>query len=84
MKLRRAVAAIGVLLVTTVLAEGTSLVTAPPGTSLMSQRHSPAGTGTSRVSATLKREEQAPPVPKLYEKIPRTTEAMFCREAVIR
>jgi hypothetical protein len=57
MTLRRAVAAIGVVVVTTVLAEGTSLVTAPAGISLVSQRRSPAGSGTSRLIATLKRED---------------------------
>jgi hypothetical protein len=40
-----------VLVVTTVLVEGTALVTAQAGTSLVSQRRSPAGSGTSRLIA---------------------------------
>lgn len=57
MTLGRAAAAIGVLVVTTVLAEGASLVTATPGSWLVSQPYSPAGCGTSRLIATLKRED---------------------------
>jgi len=57
MSLRRAVGAIGVVEVTAVLAEGASLVTALPGTSLVSQRRSLVGGGSSRLIATLKQED---------------------------
>jgi hypothetical protein len=53
MTLGRAAAAIGVVVVTTVWAEGTSLVTAPLGASLWSLRHSPAGSGSPVGQASL-------------------------------
>jgi len=71
MTLRRAVAAIGVVAVTTVLAEGTSLVAAPASTSLVSQRYSPAGSGTSRpvCQVFLTPPASTFPFPKLYGRL---------------
>ncbi len=84
MTLGRAAAAIGVVVVTTVWAEGTSLVTAPPGASLVSLRHSPAGSGNPVGQASLTPPANVLPLPQTRPKTPGATETVFCREAVIR
>jgi len=83
MTLGSAAAAIGVV-VTTVWAEGTSLVTAPLGASLVSLRHSPAGSGNPVGQASLTPPADVLPLPQTRRKTPRATETVFCREAVIR
>jgi len=84
MTLGRAAAAIGVVVVTTVWAEGTSLVTAPLGASLVSLRHSPAGSGNPVGQASLTAPASALPLSQTRQKTHRATETVSCREAVIR
>lgn len=92
MKLGRAAAAIGILLVTTVSAEGTLLFKAPPRTLLVSKRPSPAGNLISpliakpmtSVPALVAPVANVSALPQTAGQTRRATEAVLCREAVIR
>lgn len=91
MKLGRAAAAIGILLVTTVLVESKSVVAAPLGTSRVSQRPSPAGNlvslfianATTTVPALVAPAANLSALPQTSRQTCGATEAALCREAVI-
>ena len=91
MKLGRAAAAIGILLVTTVLVEGKPVVAAPLGTSRVSQRPSTAGNlisqlianATTTVPAFVAPAANLSALPQASQQTCGATEAALCREAVI-
>jgi len=91
MKLGRAAATIGILLVTTVLVEGKLVVAAPLGTARVSQRPSCAGNlssllianATTTVPAFVAPAANLSALPQASQQTCGATEAALCREAVI-
>jgi hypothetical protein len=65
MTLRSVAAAIAVPAATTALGQGSSLMTAPAGTPLVGQQHSPAGSGLSLSVGKTTTARQVSAIPKL-------------------